>query len=220
MAQFPSQPTVLIVTDDRKFTPALISQWQQSGGAPDFVCMTGDVPVAEATSSYSLAIVGPLNAARAEAALDRLSRAARPVIFVSRDSHLLDQVRSSPAAPVCVRQHGNWIQKVLRYASAAIGCPRDDSRAASDFVSAERELLLGRCVLEMRPTLNNALTLILGNAELMLLDQLSLPSAVREQAATIHEMALRIDDIFRRMASLETELQVGSGEPIEVCSDF
>jgi signal transduction histidine kinase len=205
-------PTVLLISDDPKFSPALIAGWQKIGNVPDFVCMTGEVPVAEATSAYTLAIVGPVNAPRAEAALNRLARAARPVIFVSRDPHMLAVARTSAAAPICIRQGADWIENVIQCAIAAIGGNIPHRIAATEFATPERELLLGRCMMEMRHTLNNALTSIMGNAELMMLDQSTLPETTREQAATIHEMALRINELFRHMASLETELQLG-GSP-------
>jgi len=200
-------PTVLLISDDPKFSPSLIAAWQKIGNVPDFVCMTGEVPAGEATSAYTLAIIGPVNAPRAEAALNRLARAARTVIFVSRDPEMLAVARTSAAGPVCIRQSGEWMENVVQCAVAAVGGTVPQKITTPEFATPERELLLGRCMLEMRHSLNNALTSILGNAELMMLQQSTLPETTREQAATIHEMAVRINELFRYMASLETECQ-------------
>jgi signal transduction histidine kinase len=63
----------------------------------------------------------------------------------------------------------------------------------------------------MRHGLNNALTSVLGNSELLLLEPESLPPLappIRSQVDTIHNMALRIHEIMQRFSSLEKELNV------------
>jgi signal transduction histidine kinase len=63
----------------------------------------------------------------------------------------------------------------------------------------------------MRHSLNNALTSVLGNSELLLLDPDALapldPKA-RNQIDTIRNMALRMHEILQRFSSLEKELNV------------
>jgi len=66
---------------------------------------------------------------------------------------------------------------------------------------------LGRYMLEMRHSLNNALTSVLGNSELMLLEPGSLSAAARSQIDTIRNMALRMHEILQRFSSLEKELR-------------
>jgi signal transduction histidine kinase len=72
----------------------------------------------------------------------------------------------------------------------------------------ERHALLGRYMLEMRHTVNNALTSILGNAELILLDPQSLSSNLKLQVETIHNMGMRINEILQRFSSLQKEMQL------------
>jgi len=59
----------------------------------------------------------------------------------------------------------------------------------------------------MRHSLNNAMTSLLGNAELLLLQpgELSAPSLA--QIKTIHTMALRINEVMQRFSSLAAEMQ-------------
>jgi len=71
---------------------------------------------------------------------------------------------------------------------------------------------LGRYVVEMRHNLNNALTSVLGNAELLLLDETKFTSNERKQVDTIRLMALRMHETLQRFSSLEKELR-GSSEP-------
>ncbi len=70
----------------------------------------------------------------------------------------------------------------------------------------QRDATLGRYMAEMRHALNNALTSVLGNAELLLLEPGAMPPQMREQVATIHNMALRIHEIVQRFSSLEMEM--------------
>jgi signal transduction histidine kinase len=72
----------------------------------------------------------------------------------------------------------------------------------------ERQALLGRYMLEMRHGLNNALTSILGNAELILLDSGSLSPNLKMQVETIHNMGMRINEILQRFTSLQKEMQL------------
>jgi len=58
----------------------------------------------------------------------------------------------------------------------------------------------GRYMLEMKHSVNNALTCMLGNAELLL--ELAALVAVTAQIKTMHSMALRINEVMQRFSSL------------------
>jgi hypothetical protein len=77
--------------------------------------------------------------------------------------------------------------------------------------AAQSEATLGRYMLDMRTNVNNALTTLLGNAELLSLEA-GLPLNVRAQADTIRNMALRLHEIFQRFSSLDKELGVTASE--------
>ena len=63
-------------------------------------------------------------------------------------------------------------------------------------------------MLEMRHNLNNALTSLLGNSELMLLDSPLLDPGVRLQVETIRNMGMRMNEIMQRFSSLQKEFQL------------
>ena len=69
----------------------------------------------------------------------------------------------------------------------------------------ERQAALGRYMLDVRHTLNNALTSVLGNSELLLLEPGSLSVASRSQIETIRNMAVRMHEILQRFSSIEKE---------------
>jgi len=73
------------------------------------------------------------------------------------------------------------------------------------------EATLGRYMVEMRTNINNALTTVLGNAELLALEP-GLPATVLRQSDSIRNMALRLHEIFQRFSSLEKELTVAARE--------
>ena len=68
--------------------------------------------------------------------------------------------------------------------------------------------MLGRDMLEMRPPLNNARTSLLGNSDLILLDQEQLSPAMCSQVETIRNMGMRMNEIMQRFSSLQKEMQL------------
>src|SRR3989338_430199 len=62
----------------------------------------------------------------------------------------------------------------------------------------------------VRHEVNNPLTGILGNAELILADGAGLPEKTRERLATIIYLAVRLRDVLRE---LEERLRVGDDSP-------
>ena len=67
-------------------------------------------------------------------------------------------------------------------------------------------------MIEMRHSCNNALTSILGNSELLLMEPGTFSADVREQLETIHSMSLRLHEILQRFSSIESEMQVAEKE--------
>src|SRR6185369_501152 len=76
-------------------------------------------------------------------------------------------------------------------------------RAEQANAANEAHAMLGRYMLEMRHTLNDALTSMLGNAELLLSEPGTLSGRAREQLDTARNM----NEILQRFSSLETELR-------------
>jgi len=71
----------------------------------------------------------------------------------------------------------------------------------------ENHATLGRYMLEMKHSVNNALTSVLGNAELLLLEPGQLSAQSLAQIKTMHSMALRINEVMQRFSSLASEMQ-------------
>jgi hypothetical protein len=79
-------------------------------------------------------------------------------------------------------------------------------------VESQRHASLGRYMLEMRPSVNNALTSVLGNADLLLLEPEKVSEESHDQIRTIQTMALRLNEIMQRFSSLAAEMRSGEKE--------
>jgi signal transduction histidine kinase len=84
---------------------------------------------------------------------------------------------------------------------------RQAKHALSLALQSEREAVLGRYMAEMKHSVNNALTSILGNAELLLLEPGQLSAQSLHQIKTMHSMTLRIHEIMQRFSSLASEMR-------------
>ena len=80
-------------------------------------------------------------------------------------------------------------------------------RAERVAIESQGYAMLGRYMLDMRPSVNNALTSVLGNADLLLLDPEPASSESREQIRAIHAMALRLHEVIQRFSSLASEVR-------------
>jgi hypothetical protein len=85
-------------------------------------------------------------------------------------------------------------------------------RAERQAIEYQRYATLGRYMLEMRPSVNNALTSVVGNADLLLLEPGQVSGNSRDQIRTIHAMALRLNEIMQRFSSLASEVKASEKE--------
>lgn len=203
------QPAVLIISDSAEFARAIASRWQTERSLPLFTMMSSDLGHGVDGNGFALAIVGSVPNAVAGGLLAALEPCGKPVLFVCEDGTLAKQVREQHSRVMLLRQYEGWLDALVLVCSESLRRIRDLHRAQHAEQAAarlERDAVLGRYMLEMRHTLNNALTSILGNSELLLLEPGSLSAMARSQAETIRNMATRIHEIQQRFSSLEKEL--------------
>ncbi len=74
----------------------------------------------------------------------------------------------------------------------------------------EQRAVLGTYMIDMRHSINNALTSILGNVELLLMNREGSEAEDRAQLETIHGMSLKMHEILYRFSSIENELRFAS----------
>lgn len=204
-----SQPSVLIISDEPEFASTMMAHWQTERSVPTFLLATTSAWSESLVASCDLAVFAGVKEIVAPL-FKKVDESGKPAILLAPDSLELQRVRSQYPRFMLVRAHEGWVDVVV--ALAAESLRRLDAnararRAEQALSQAEGHAMLGKYILDMRHGLNNALTSVLGNAELMLLEPGAFSADVRDQLATIHTMALRIHDILQRFSSMETEMK-------------
>lgn len=202
--------TVLIVTDDPAFRQALERRWQAEPSRPNLAVLDSSL-AGGSEAGCEVAVIGPVHKERLKPLLKALDSPRRTVLCFFREppnrTPLCRQFRrvrflhlGDDSADVAVVLAGEILRRLeaaarLQQAEHAASGPREDAA-------------VGRSIRELRHDINNALTSVLGNAELLLLDGETLSAQAREQAETIRTHALHMHEIMRQLTSMETEAKL------------
>jgi len=227
-----NRPTVLILTSDPAFAREITANWPQDPAAPsngpEFIILDEGFSSDLQGSHYDLAISDAISSdtksgkksnkrkltnQRPKDLKPLLTAAGRPAIVIHSDpAGELYNIHGSVIE--LRREPGLWPamagligREILRRGQAEART-REAEKICAD---AQAEATLGRYMTEMRVNINNALTTVLGNTEL-LAHEPGLPATVQAQADTIRNMALRLHEVFRRFSSIEKELSVAARE--------
>jgi signal transduction histidine kinase len=207
------QPTVLIISDDVEFSRRITARWQMERTVPTFTLLSGDLWPRFAVDTFDIAIVGELRREVLSVVLEPLHSTGQPIFFVCHDPNTAQLVRGRWPRTSVLRRNESWLDLLVVAASEAVHRSRAEARARAAELACstlERHATLGRYMLEMRHGLNNALTSVLGNSDLLLLEPGSLSAPARAQIETIRNMALRIHEVLQRFSSLEKEMNVAA----------
>lgn len=204
------QATVLIVSDDAEFSRAITGRWQTERITPNFTLMSGDLCQALEDDAFDVAVVGGLRRGGLPAVLQALDP-AKPILLVCDEKESIRQARESQPRIMALRQYEGWLDALVLIVSEALR--RSEAvkrlrRAEHENALLQQQATLGNYMREMLHNLNNALTSVLGNSELLLLEPGSLSANSQSQIETIRNMALRMHEILQRFSSLEKELKV------------
>jgi signal transduction histidine kinase len=205
------QPTVLIISEDGEFSRRLAARWQMERTVPVFTVLSGQLWPQFPIDSFDVAIIGELPRPMLSVVLEPLHSTAQPIFYVCHDAATGQLVRERWPRITILQRDEYWLDVLVLAASEAVHRARAEARARAAELACstmDREATLGRYMLEMRHSLNNALTSVLGNSDLLLLEPGSLSASVRSQIETIRNMALRIHEIVQRFSSLEKEMTV------------
>ncbi|HWY55682.1 MAG TPA: histidine kinase dimerization/phospho-acceptor domain-containing protein [Terriglobales bacterium] len=205
------QPSVLIISDDAELSRVVTGRWQSERTVPAFTLMSSDVCLGLDPDTFDLAIAGSLRPQALSVVLEAMEAAGKRVVFVCEDMRIVQTVRDRWPGMAVVRQQENWLETLLLVAGEILRRVRAEAEARhfeQANVVLQRQAHLGRYMLDMRHNLNNALTSVLGNSELLLLEPGSLSAGSRSQIETIRNMSLRMHEILQRFSSLEKELTV------------
>jgi len=207
------QPTVLIISDDADFSRRISARWQAERSVPTFTMLSGELWPRFAVDAFDVAIVGDLRRDLLSVVLEPLHSTAQPIFYLYSDRPTAQLVRERWPRIYLMRYDENWVDILVPAAAEAVLRSRAESRARSaeiERANLDRQATLGRYMLEMRHNLNNALTSVLGNSDLLLLEPGTLSAQARAQVETIRNMTLRIHEILQRFSSLEKEMNVAA----------
>lgn len=208
------QRTVLIVSDDRDFSGAVTGRWQAERDTPSFTLMTGDLCRGLDPETHDAAVVGPLRRNRLSGVLQALEPAGKPVLLVCEENRTPRALRDSHPRLMVLRHYDGWLEAlvlILRETLRRCEAQERMQRAEQSLAEVQGQAILGEFILEMRHGLNNALTSVLGNSELLLSDS-GMGAAARSQLETIRNMSLRMHEVLQRFSSLEKELKVAESQ--------
>jgi len=204
------RPTVLIISDDVEFSRSLTARWQAERNVPAFTMLSGNL-WPRSIDNFEVAIVGPLHRELLSLILEPLHATMQPLFCVCPDAPTAQLVRERWPRTSVLRCDENWLDVLILAAGEAVHRAVADARARAaeqNCATLEPQAMLGRYMLEMRHGLNNALTSLLGNSDLLLLEPGSLSAQARGQIETIRNMTLRIHEVMQRFSSIEKEMNV------------
>jgi signal transduction histidine kinase len=201
---------VLILTDDPEFARLLSSCWPAERHAPSITVLNSDVWKAQGGETFDLVVLGPVGENKLSVILGTIHPGVAVILCASADSREIQQLRSRHPRLLHVPLREDWTQTLVLVAGESlrrVHAGRQAKQALSRAFESEREAVLGRYMSDMKHNVNNALTTILGNAELLLLEPGQLSAQSLHQIKTMHSMTLRIHEIMQRFSSLASEMR-------------
>jgi hypothetical protein len=200
---------ILIVSDDSDFVRSLVTRWRMEKDPPAITAVSTGVSRQASSSGYEMIIIGPLRECTVLPAGPAVH--SDSVVCAVGDEESLRLVRAVHDAWLLLPECPGWTKILFSLAGEVLRRTAAETRAREAEItnlSQKRFGILGKSLLEARPGMVNALTSLLGNADLILLSEEPLPDHCRENVRTIHNMALRLNEIVQRLSSIENEMEL------------
>jgi hypothetical protein len=204
-----SSGQILIVSDDAEFVRTISARWRKEKDSPSITAVSANVSGQANPSGYLLVVVGPLRGGAALPQAPALNLDS--TVCAVGDLGSLQSVRARHADWLLLPEYPGWTEALLSVVREVLRRTSAEKRAREAELTNhahQRFGVLGRSLLEARPGMVNALTSLLGNADLILLSEQPLPAECREQVRTIRTMALRLNEMVQRLSSLESEMEL------------
>jgi len=211
-----NRSNILVISDDPEFARTAAACWQAEHHVPEITLASSDVWHPSIAAGYAVVIIGPVRDGRSQSILAALDGApATAVISAAADAKVSAALQAKHPQFTFVPLQDGWTTNLIaisREALRRVEAVRRAQRAERLGLENQSCATLGRYMLEMRPNINNALTSVLGNADLLMLDAEAARGDSREQIQTIHAMALRLNEIMQRFSSLASEVRLNEKE--------
>ncbi len=201
---------VAILSDEAEFGRLLTACWQAERQAPDITVLNSDLWREQEAPAHDLVVIGPVREEKLTSVLRSLDPSTAVILCAPADSREFGKLRAKYPRLVHIPLREDWAQTLLLVAGESLRrteAMRSARHAERLAAKNENHATLGRYMMEMKHSVSNALTSMLGNAELLLLEPGQLSSQSLAQIKTIHSMALRINEIMKRFSSLAGEMR-------------
>jgi C4-dicarboxylate-specific signal transduction histidine kinase len=202
--------SILLLTDDTAFARIASGCWQARRKAVDVTVLNSKLWRSYDLSVHHLLVIGPVSRAKQHEVLDSLNAGAAVIVCMPLDSRDAEELRARYPRFVQVPHRDDWANTLLLVASEIlqrIEAQQFARHSEREAAKSQNLATLGRYMTDMKHNVNNALTSMLGNAELLLLEPGQLSTQSLLQIRTIHSMAMRINDIMARFSTLATEMR-------------
>ena len=201
---------LLVISDQSGFSRDLIARWQMQPRVPEFTALSSDLLRAAASVPFDAIVASDIREERSAEVLAQLNRGTAPAICVAANSESVHSLRREYSKLIVVPRHDAWLDTLVLVAEEVlkrVELSAQMERLELNARASHKHATLGKYMVESRHGFNNALTSVLGNAELLLLEASGLSPEMREQLETLHSMSLRLHEMMQRFTSLEMELQ-------------
>lgn len=201
---------VVLIADDPAFARDLMARWQTERGFPGITVMSTDLLTGIGEGKFDLVMIGSVRNKRLVSVLKMVESGDYPVICLLENAAEVKTVKAGYPRLHAMQSHDGWLDSLMLLAGEClkrVDLTERVRRAEKAAVASSRGALLGRYMLESRHDLNNCLTSVMGNAELLLMDGETFPESARDQLQTIHEMALNMHEIMQRFSSVASEIR-------------
>jgi len=209
----------VIISDSTDFGRTLMARWQAEREVPAFTLLSAEFWDHARVVSGDVAVIAPLPRARLEPVLRSLAASGTAAVCASDDPGTWAWARSLHPRALVIPQQDAWADTLVTFCAEVLARVASQERALqAERLAADNQhyATLGRYIVEMRHSFNNAMTSLLGNAELLLMEPGAFSARVREQLSTIRAMAMRMNQMMLRLSSLEAEMEIVESDPADI----
>jgi len=209
--------TALLITDDADFRSNVVELWSTDAKPPLVICVPSEQSPGGEVAWCDAVIVGPVRPENLATALLAAASGPPAVAFLPWGVSL-PQVQVANPNILPLHCSDDAVELAVLIGNALLrrtATERQLGREQSEVRDSRRYAALGRFMIESRHSFNNALTTVLGTAELLLLlDASKLDNDQREQVRTVHTMAMRLYQMIVRFSALEAEMKLAESKEL------
>jgi len=201
---------VIILSSSEDAARDIVARWQGQYEGPNIhVLGKGHLAATLSVTTQTLVVIGA-SVEQREEVLHTLENRHIPTFCILKDGESLSGLLQKYPALLVFPESPEGADALVRTGNHVLRRLIAESKIEQTEASLQNlnsQAQLGRYIIDIRHNFNNCLTAVLGNAELLLMENGNLPPHYKDQLDTILSMALRMHQMMQRFSSLETEMQ-------------